>query len=73
MVFAVFDCPVPAITGMRPAMCSTAAAQERVVFDVVQRGRFARRTGDDDRLRAAGQLQVDQATPGVEVDFAGSP
>ena len=46
-------------------------AQDRVVFHVVQRRRFAGRSGDDQRLGAAVELRLEQPAPGVEIDFAG--
>src|SRR5690606_7867023 len=45
--------------------------QQRVVLDVLERRRLARGTGHDQGLGAAVQLQLQQAAPGVEVDFAG--
>ena len=46
-------------------------AQQGVVFGVVQRGRLAGRAGHDDGLGAALELLVEQALPGVEIEFAG--
>ena len=71
MVLAVFDGPGARQHRNAPADELDRAAQERVVFDVVQRGGFAGGTGDDDALGAAIELQLQQATPGVEVEFAG--
>ena len=56
--------------GNAPGDVFDRGAQQGVVFHVVQGGRFARRTGHDHALRAAGKLEVEQATPGVEVECA---
>ena len=70
MVLAVPDCPVPASTGMRPAMRSTAVRSSAAYSASYSAAASPVEPATTTRLRAAGELAVEQATPGVEVEFA---
>jgi hypothetical protein len=62
--------PVPAITGMRPAACSTACADQLAMLVDVDRGRLAGGADDHDAVGAFCNVEVDQAAQAREVQTA---
>ncbi len=63
---AVEFAPVPAMTGMRPAACSTATRISSQCSSQFDRRRFAGGADDDDGVGAFAHVPVDQASSGGE-------
>ena len=62
--------PVPAITGTRPAACSTVDSDQLAVLVDIDRRRFAGGADDDDAIRALAHMPVDQAAQGIQIEAA---
>ena len=62
--------PVPAITGTRLALCSTASLDEEVVFLEIHRRRLAGRADHHDAVRSFADVPVDEPPERIEVEPA---
>jgi hypothetical protein len=60
--------PVPASTGTRAGHAADGERQKALELFAIERMRLAGGTGDDQRLRAAGQLLIDEPAERIKIE-----